>query len=130
MSEPTSPGDADKFDRCNLSQLKMNLGPQHGGVGDMLFTTIAGSENLAGPCNFIDYAEVPPNCSIGQHQHPEDEEEFYLILGGEGDMQRDGKVFRVREGDLIRNEPGGTHGLVNVGEENIKLFVINLRLTR
>ncbi len=106
----------------------MNVGPQHGGIGDILFRTIAGPENLDGPCNFIDYAEVPPDCSIGQHQHPCSEEEFYLIVGGDGEMQQDGEVFRVREGDLIRNKPGGTHGLVNVGSEPVKLFVINLRL--
>lgn len=117
------------FDRCNLRELKMEVGPQHDGDGDIFFTTIASYKDLAGPCNFIDYAELPPGTSIGRHQHEMDQEEFYLILGGEGDMWRDGETFRVRVGDLIRNRPGGTHGLANVGTEVIRLFVLQISLS-
>ena len=128
MSDANKPAPGTMFDRCNLADLQMEYGPQHDGVGEIFFRTIAGPEQLDGPCNFIDYAEVPPGCSIGQHQHPLSEEEFYLIIDGDGEMQRDGESFPVRKGDLIRNNPGGTHGLLNMGPQTVKLFVINLRL--
>ena len=119
-----------RFDRCNLSDLVMEQGPQHGGKGDILFRRIAAREELDGPCNFIDYAEVPPGCTIGRHHHGLDEEEFYLILGGEGEMWRDGEVFSVGAGDLIRNKPDGSHSLANVGSEEIRLFVVQLSVSR
>ena len=118
------------FDRCNVRELEMEVGPQHDGEGKISFTTIASRDDLAGPCNFIDYAELPPGTSIGRHRHELDQEEFYLVLGGEGDMWRDGETFRVRAGDLIRNRPGGTHGLANVGAEVIRLFVLQISLSR
>jgi len=108
----------------------MERGPQHDGKGEISFRRIATSEDLDGPCNYIDYAEIPPGCTIGRHHHGSDEEEFFLILSGEGEMSRDEDVFRIRAGDLIRNPPGGTHGLSNLGSEAIRLFVIQLSLAR
>lgn len=130
MQGQQSDSDIPRFDRCNLSQLVMQQGPQHGGKGNILFTTIAASNKLDGPCNFIDYAEIPPGCTIGKHHHGLDEEEFYLVLGGEGEMWMDGEVFCVEAGDLIRNKPGGTHSLANVGSEVIRLLVIQLAVLK
>jgi mannose-6-phosphate isomerase-like protein (cupin superfamily) len=130
MPEEQSGSDMSGFDRCNLSELVMERGPQHDGEGDIFFRRIAARQDLDGPCNFIDYAEVPPGCTIGRHHHELDEEEFYLVLGGEGQMSRGDEVFRVRAGDLIRNKPDMTHGLANVGSEVIRLFVIQLSVSR
>jgi len=102
----------------------------HGGEGRIRFARIADAAALAGGCNFIDYAEVPPGASIGLHRHAEDEEELYLVLDGEGQMWRDGNSFAVRPGDLVRNPPGGEHGLRNTGETPIRLFVFELRVAR
>jgi quercetin dioxygenase-like cupin family protein len=118
------------FDRCNLFELLMERGPQHDGQGAISFKRIAARGNLDGACNYIDYAEIPPGCTIGRHRHGLDEEELFLILEGEGEMSRDDEVFIVRTGDLIRNRPGGAHGLSNVGTETIRLFVIQLSVTK
>jgi mannose-6-phosphate isomerase-like protein (cupin superfamily) len=130
MPERQSGSDTPRFDRCNLSELVMDRGPQHGGQGEIFFRRIAARKDLDGPCNYIDYAEIPPGCTIGPHQHEPGEEEFFLILSGEGEMSRDDDVFRVRAGDLIRNRPGGSHGLSNVGSDVIRLFVIQLSVAR
>jgi mannose-6-phosphate isomerase-like protein (cupin superfamily) len=108
----------------------MERGAQHGGQGDVAFRRIAERDQLSGACNYIDYAEIPPGCTIGEHRHGPEEEEFFLILGGEGEMSRDGERFSVRTGDLIRNRPGGTHGLSNVGSESIRLFVFQLSVSK
>jgi mannose-6-phosphate isomerase-like protein (cupin superfamily) len=76
--------------------------------------------------NFIDVAEIPPGASIGRHGHTEAEEELYLVLEGEGRMWRDGTAFTVCSGDLIRNAPGGCHGLENTGEGPLRIFVFEL----
>lgn len=128
MSEERNGSDMRYFDRCNLFELVLERGHAHDGQGNIFFRRIAVRTDLDGPCNFIDYAEVPSGCAIGHHRHGSDEEEFYLVLGGEGQMSKDGETFLVRSGDLIRNKPGGTHGLCNVGPNMLRLFVFELRV--
>src|SRR5687767_1791226 len=106
MAEEQNGPDMPRFDRCNLFELELERGQAHEGQGEIFCRRIAARTDLAGPCNFIDYAEVPVGCTIGRHRHEADEEEFYLILGGEGEMSKDGDIFRVRAGDLVRNRPG------------------------
>lgn len=98
----------------------------HDGVGDLQSVRLATRAVLSGACNFIDFTCMPLNSSIGLHTHRMDEEEFYLILEGEGIMYRDGASFSVRPGDLVRNRPGGTHSLVNTGSTQLKLFVFEV----
>lgn len=114
------------FDHCNLFEVALEHGRAHDGDGDIAFRRVAEREQLAGACNFIDYAEVPAGCTIGRHRHHVDEEEFYLVLAGEGEMWKDGESFPVKAGDLVRNRPGGSHGLRNVGSQPIRLFVFEL----
>ena len=116
------------LDRCNLQELSLDEVSAHAGVGLIRFARVVEASGLAGGCNFIDYAELPPGGSIGRHRHGCDEEELYLVLGGEGRMWKNGETFTVREGDLIRNPPGGEHGLENTGTVPLRLFVIELRV--
>jgi mannose-6-phosphate isomerase-like protein (cupin superfamily) len=116
--------------RCNLGEVVLAPACAHGGDGEIRFARIAEAAAFAGGCNFIDYAELPPGASIGRHRHADDEEELYLVLEGCGSMWRDGEQFVVRAGDLVRNRPGGEHGLHNTGSSVLRLFVIELRATR
>lgn len=118
------------LDRCNLREILLADVQAHAGDGLIRFARIADGATLAGACNFIDYAELPPGASIGRHRHGEDEEELYLVLSGAGTMWRDGQSFAVREGDLVRNPPGGEHGLRNDGAVPLRLFVFELRVAR
>lgn len=114
------------FDRCNLFELALRQGRAHSGDGVISFCRLAIQSQLAGCCNFLDYAEIPAGCSVGRHRHAQAEEEYYLVLSGEGEMWRDGEEFTVRAGELVRNPPGGAHGLRNTGKEPIRLFVFEL----
>jgi mannose-6-phosphate isomerase-like protein (cupin superfamily) len=116
------------FDRTNLSLLDLADIRAHGGEGLIRFARIAERDDLASGCNFIDLAELPPGTSVGLHTHGQSEEEFYLVLAGSGEMTRNGQVFRVEAGDLIRNPPGGTHSLRNTGAESLKIFVFELEV--
>ena len=116
--------------RCNLGELALRPVRAHDGDGEIRFARIAEAGAFAGGCNFIDYAELPPGTSIGRHRHADDEEELYLILAGTGVMWRDGEELAVGAGDLVRNRPGGEHGLRNTGAGVLKLFVVELRASR
>jgi nucleoside-diphosphate-sugar epimerase/quercetin dioxygenase-like cupin family protein len=114
------------LDRCNLGALRLERVRAHGGEGEIGLARVASQGALAGACAFIDLAVLPPGTSIGRHRHAVTDEELYLVLGGEGEMWRDGEVFRVGSGDLVRNPPGARHGLVNVGRDDLRVFVFDL----
>jgi mannose-6-phosphate isomerase-like protein (cupin superfamily) len=116
------------FDRNNLDRLELAGIRAHGGDGLIRFARVVERSGLAGSCNFIDLAELPPGTSIGLHTHSSLQEEFYLILTGTGEMRRNHEVFQVEAGDLIRNPPGGTHALRNTGAQVLKIFVFELEV--
>jgi mannose-6-phosphate isomerase-like protein (cupin superfamily) len=97
----------------------------HGGAG-----LIATERVLSGPpataCDFVDLTVVLPGSTIGLHTHGPHDEEFYVIISGSGEMHLDGRNFPVGPGAVIRNRPGGTHGLRNTGSEEIRLVVIQV----
>jgi mannose-6-phosphate isomerase-like protein (cupin superfamily) len=114
------------FERVNLGDVALSPTVAHHGDGDIRFARIAATGDTQGACNFIDLAVLPPGTSIGRHRHGADEEEFYLVLNGSGRMHRDGEEFPVAPGDLIRNRPGGSHGLVNTGPDDLRIFVFEV----
>jgi mannose-6-phosphate isomerase-like protein (cupin superfamily) len=116
------------FDRCNLFQLTLCEAQAHGGAGSIRFRRVATRQTLAGACNFIDYACLPPGATVGEHTHAASEEEFYLILSGQGEMRLNGRIFPVGPGDLVRNPPGGTHALMNTGPEDLQIFVFEIQV--
>jgi len=116
------------FERCNLFDAPLEQVRAHGGAGQIYFCRIVTASRIAGACNFVDYSELPPGTSIGIHQHQSSEEEYYLVLSGEGELHQDGHSFVVKAGDLVRNGPGGTHGLRNTGSEPLRLFVFELQV--
>lgn len=118
--------DVGALDRVNVVDVDLAPTVAHGGDDTIGVARIAETGDLAGPCNFIDVAELPPGTSIGRHRHADDEEELYLVLAGRGLMWRDGEEFEVRPGDLVRNRPGGAHGLRNPGPDALRLFVVEL----
>src|SRR5439155_23815660 len=89
---------------------------------------IADGASLAGGCNSIDLAIVPPGSTIGRHRHATNEEEFYLVRAGRARMYRNGEEITVGPGDLVRNPPGGEHGLRALGPDPVRLFVFEVRV--
>ena len=76
----------------------------------------------------MDFATLPPGSTIGLHTHSYADEEYYLVLAGEGTMVVEHRMFPVKAGDLIRNPPGGSHALSNNGNDDLQLFVFDLRI--
>jgi mannose-6-phosphate isomerase-like protein (cupin superfamily) len=63
-----------------------------------------------------------PGAAIGYH--PQKEDEVYYILSGEGMMQMNGKEFSVKPGDAILTRPGSSHGLKQVGKDDLVLIIV------
>ena len=97
----------------------------HGGPGTIQFkrAVVAGAD---GGYNFLDLSIVPPGVEIGTHTHPANNEELYIVISGCGRMRLDAEEFDVGPGHVIINRPGGTHGLRNTGDSDLKLVVIEV----
>jgi mannose-6-phosphate isomerase-like protein (cupin superfamily) len=96
----------------------------HEGTGRIQTTRVLDAEHHSA-FRFIDLTQIPPGCSVGVHTHAEDEE-VYIIISGRGRMTVDGETFEVGPGHVIRNVPGGTHGLINVGSELLTMVVLDV----
>ncbi len=113
-----------KLEKSDLEEVRA-----HGGRGTILFKRILDGRDLEGAWHFVDYAVLPPGAGIGRHTHGEDEE-LYLVLEGEGEMELDGETFPVRKGSVILNRRGGTHALRNVSSAPLEIFVVEVGLKK
>jgi len=84
-------------------------------------------ESFATPMQFLHYTVLPPGTSIGAHKHGNDEE-FYVILEGTGEMELDGAKHPVSAGDIIKNPPFGTHGLRTCDKNELKILVFEVQV--
>lgn len=74
---------------------------------------------------FIHWDVIPPGASIGVHRHDEPElEEWYLCLEGQGVMTLDGQEIVMKPGDVSVCRTGGSHGLRNIGEKDLRIIVV------
>jgi len=62
-----------------------------------------------------------PGSAIGYHLQREDE--IYYVLSGRGMMTIDGKEFEVGPGDAVLTRPGSSHGLKQVGREDLVILI-------
>ena len=64
---------------------------------------------------------LKPGSGIGYHEQKEDE--IYYVLSGHGSMTIDGKPFDVGPGDAILTRPGSSHGLKQVGTDDLVIMI-------
>ena len=62
-----------------------------------------------------------PGSAIGYHVQREDE--IYYVLSGRGLMTIDGKEFEVGPGDAVLTRPGSSHGLKQLGKEDLVILI-------
>lgn len=95
----------------------------HGGEGLCRHATIFPGSEIDAPIQFINYTILPPQASFGLHKHGSNNE-FYIVLSGEGVYTQDGEDRPVHTGDIMMNVPHGTHGIRNTGSEDMALLVL------
>ncbi len=100
----------------------------HDGEGDLDWIGVLGGRD-GGPAKRLRFLHdniLKPGVSIGVHRH-EDDEEYYYILSGKGVMTLDGERFEVEAGDVTAVFPGGSHGLENNAQEDMRILVFAIR---
>ena len=64
---------------------------------------------------------LKPGAGIGYHEQKEDE--IYYVLSGRGMMTLDGKTVEVAPGTAVLTRPGSSHGLKQVGPDDLVLLI-------
>ena len=96
----------------------------HGGQGELDWTNVLARPDTDGHLvRYIHDDLLPPGVTIGEHEH-KGNEEYYLILSGQGVMTLDGEPHEVGPGDVAAVFPGGSHGLANTGDEVMRILVV------
>ena len=67
-----------------------------------------------------------PGSAIGYHLH--DKDEIYYLLSGEGELTMNGVVQRVGPGTAILTRDGDSHGLKQVGDEDLVILLAYPRI--
>ena len=62
-----------------------------------------------------------PGSAIGYHEQKEDE--IYYVLSGRGMMTVDDHAFEVGPGTAVLTRPGSSHGLKQVGTEDLVIMI-------
>ena len=84
-----------------------------GGKGPIEFNHLfEDGAKLPSKCRVYAKITVPPGSTIGDHDHV-DETEFYYILSGEGIVSDSGQRIRVSAGDVIMTGDVHSHGVEN-----------------
>ncbi|HVZ58083.1 MAG TPA: cupin domain-containing protein [Chitinophagaceae bacterium] len=62
-----------------------------------------------------------PGSAIGYHLQQTDE--VYYILSGQGEMNMNGQILRLKAGDALLTRAGSSHGLRPVGRDDLSLII-------
>ncbi len=108
-----------------LSTPKQIQEGSHSGRGVVDLYEIWGNSDFESNVDFMDRVVVPPNSTIGYHQHGNNEE-MYIVLDGQGTMTMGNVSIAVKKGDMILNPAYGEHGLVNDSDSDIDLLIIQV----
>ena len=87
----------------------------------MTFKTTANHEwNAYTVCEAVE----PPESGAGYHRHPTYDETF-IICEGRYDFRLDGKLLKLRPGDVVFVPRGTPHGFVSTGPEAGRQIIIS-----
>ena len=64
---------------------------------------------------------LKPGSSIGYHLQEKDE--IYYIVSGVGEMNINGKTFKVSAGDAVLTRPGNSHGLKPAANSEMSVII-------
>jgi mannose-6-phosphate isomerase-like protein (cupin superfamily) len=111
----------------NFLEIKKQPIVSHEGIGKVDLYEVWNSPDFINKVDFFDRVVMPPKTSMGYHKHGNDEE-LYIILEGQGTMTIEEKETVVKKGDMIKNPPFGSHGLVNDSDTELDLLILQLKI--
>jgi mannose-6-phosphate isomerase-like protein (cupin superfamily) len=99
---------------------KENLRGGNGVLGFSNYFTQDEMQNKARLCTKI---IINPGCSIGWHEHV-NEEEIFFIISGSGTLNDNGVISEIKAGDAALTRNKEFHSIENTGSEPIEMLAI------
>jgi len=107
-----------------MHEMKTEIREQmRGGKGSVELVHILNKDEMKGKVRLFAKIVLNPGCSIGLHEHV-DEEESYYILKGKGTVTDNGKTSSVQAGDVILTGGGASHSIENTGDEPLEFIAV------
>ena len=94
-----------------------------GGDGKVLQHLILDERDMAKHARLFATLTLKEGCSIGEHQH-NNETEYYYILKGKGVVKEADGDKEVSVGDVVITGDGNSHSIKNIGKEDLVLLAI------
>ncbi len=91
-----------------------------GGKGTVRIEHFWKAEELKGKTRLCARLTLGPGCSIGFHEH-KDEEEVFIVIRGRGRIQDGDAPVEVEAGDTILTGDGNGHAVECIGDEPLEL---------
>ena len=93
------------------------------GKGKAFMSKLFDGDALPKKAPLMAVIDLEPGSDIGYHQHPENNE-LYWIIEGEGEYNDNGEVSVVTGGMATMCYVGGWHSLKNTGDKPLKLLAV------
>ena len=81
---------------------------------------------LKSPTRLCAKLYLEPGVSIGFHRH-ENEEEIFVIVKGQGEIDDNGTLKQVAAGDSILTGNGAGHAVRNTGSETLEILAVIIK---
>ena len=94
-----------------------------GGKGEIYITHLLTQKEMVGQCGMFAKVVVPPGSSLGVHPH-NGNTETYHILQGKALYTDNSETCEVKPGDTTFCADGDSHGIENIGDEDLIFMAI------
>ncbi len=71
---------------------------------------------------YVNIDFVKPGAKSAKYHSHSIQEEFFLILSGEGTLRFEGERITVKEGDFFAKLPGSAHQFINTGSKVLEIL--------
>jgi quercetin dioxygenase-like cupin family protein len=115
---PVPPPQAGALIEHDTAVATQQPGPHSGGGVTTAYSFFARAPNLQ---LVFRKRALHPGAAIGYHR--QDEDEIYYILSGTGELTLNGQRSVVGPGTAILTRPGSSHGLRQVGPDDLVLII-------
>ncbi|MGQ9780227.1 MAG: cupin domain-containing protein [Bacillota bacterium] len=96
-----------------------------GGEGEVKIYHLFEPGEYRGHARLIARIVLEPGCSIGPHEHQEEEELFY-VLRGKARLTEDGTDYELGPHEAALTGGGRSHALANIGDEPLEVLAVIL----
>jgi len=94
-----------------------------GGKGEVQVESLFSPDEFESDVRFCSRVTLAEGCSIGLHQHI-DEDELYFIISGRGIVSDGETVTEVKAGASILTRSGESHSIENCAKEELVMIAV------